>query len=89
MFTRTLSQHQVSAAVSFPGLGVSHVDLLRSRTAWRAAAPRHLNSCFKKRGNVTTKAVFSGITKFEKDQRLVFDITVREGRDVAVNLAIA
>ena len=28
----------------------------------------------------------TGLTKFEKDQRLVFDIVVREGRDVAVNL---
>ena len=28
----------------------------------------------------------AGLTKFEKDQPLVFDIVVREGRDVAVNL---
>lgn len=28
----------------------------------------------------------AGLTKFEKDQRLIFDIVIREGRDVAVNL---
>ena len=59
LFTRTLSQHQVSAAVSFPGLGVSHVELLRLRTARRAAASRHFwTPCFKKRDNVRPRRCF-------------------------------
>lgn len=55
--------------------------------AGRCASPFEL--LFQETRQCNNQAVFSGITKFEKDQRLVFDITVREGRDVAVNLAIA
>ena len=89
MFTRTLSRHQVSAA-SFPGLArrlARGLVAVEDREAGRCVAP-FSDACFKLRDN-KNHAVFSGIAKFDKDQRLVFDITVREGRDVAVNLAIA
>jgi len=56
--------------------------------AGRCVSP-FLDALFQETRQCKTQAVFSGIAKFEKDQRLVFDITVREGRDVAVNLAIA
>ena len=79
------------SAASFPGLvrrlarGLVAVE---DREAGRCVSP-FLDALFQETGQCKTQAVFSGIAKFEKDQRLVFDITVREGRDVAVNLAIA